>query len=558
LGSKAAAKIGLLAAARGGVHFQPDKRPDAEMPAMTSLLLTLLVCAPGGADVDTIVVCPQEFRETLAPWVAHRRRQGHRVAVLSNLQSPEALRGEVRRIAAGGDLRYLVLVGDADPQMHADQAVRRRSVPVHHAEAVVNVRFGSTKEIATDNWYADLDDDRVPDVAVGRLTCDSAEELGVMVGKILDYEESADYGTWRRQVNIVAGLGGFGAVADALLAAAAKSLLTEGIPAAYTTTMTYGSWQSPYCPDPRDFRRVTLARLNEGSLFWVYIGHGQPWSVDEVRVPGGTFPILSTSDTAELACRHGAPIACFLACYSGAFDLPRDCLAEEMLRASGGPVAILCGSRVTMPYAMSVMGSELLEQCFGGEAETLGEAVLAAKRRMTNCEKPGKHRAALDAAAAALSPTAGQLAEERAEHLDLFNLLGDPLLRVTYPRAIDVRAASSAQAGGKIRLVLSSPVAGGGVVELAVRRDRLTFRPPRRGEFDLGKLAEYGEVYRRANEPRLAWRRIELAEGSQATELEVPSEARGACHVRVFVEGPSGCAAGAADVTIEPAAAAAR
>jgi hypothetical protein len=519
----------------------------------THLILTLLICAPAATDVDTLVVCPSEFRAALAPWVAHRRRQGHHVVMISNLHSAEALRGEVRRIAAGGTLRYLLLVGDADPQMHASEAARKRCVAVHHAKAVVNVRYGSTPEIATDNWYADLDDDRLPDLAVGRLTCDSAEELDVMVGKILAYERSADFGPWRRQVNIVAGLGGFGAVADTLVAAAARSLLTEGIPSAYTTTMTYGSWQSPYCPDPRDFRRVTLSRLNEGSLFWVYIGHGQPWSVDEVQVPGGRFPILSVADASQLDCRHGAPIACFLACYSGAFDLPRDCLAEEMLREPGGPVAILCGSRVTMPYAMSVMGAELLQECFGREPETLGDAILAAKRRMMATDKPGRIRAALDAAASALSPTAGQLQEERAEHLDLFNLLGDPLLRVRYPRPIGVTASPSGPSGRTISLELTSPLAGQGVVELAVRRDRLTFKPPRRGAFDPHRLADYGEVYRRANEPRLAWREIELATGSQAAEIEVPPEARGACHVRVFVEGPEGCAAGAADVTIGPA-----
>jgi hypothetical protein len=524
---------------------------------MTCLLLTLLVCAPAGDGIDTAVVCPQEFRQALAPWVAHRRRQGHHLAMISNMRSPAELRAALRQMAAAGPLRYVLLVGDADPTMHDSPPVRRRSVPVHHAASVVGVQFGSTQEIATDNWYADLDDDRVPDLAIGRLTCDSADELELMVGKILDYERSVDFGPWRRQVHIVAGLGGFGPVADTLLAAAAKRLITDGIPSAYTTTMTYGSWQSPYCPDPRDFRRVTLSRLNEGSLFWVYIGHGQPWSVDEVRVPGGTFPIFSTADTSELACRHGAPIACFLACYSGAFDLPRDCLAEDMLRSAGGPVAILCGSRVALPYAMSVMGSELLEQCFGQQHETLGDAILAAKRRMVETDNPSRHRAALDAAAAALSPTAGQLDAERAEHLDLFNLLGDPLLRVPYPRAIGVKVATTAEAGRTIPLSLTSPLAGSGVVELAVRRDRLTFKPPRRGQFDRGELADYGEVYRRANEPRLSWRRVELAEGSVATQLEVPPEAHGPCHVRVFIAGPEGCAAGAADIRIEPLSASA-
>ena len=80
---------------------------------------------------------------------------------------------------------HLVLVGDADPRMVTEPAVRRRSIPAHYAKAEVNVQFGSSPEIATDNWYADLDDDRVPDVAVGRITCDSASELTLVVEKIL-------------------------------------------------------------------------------------------------------------------------------------------------------------------------------------------------------------------------------------------------------------------------------------------------------------------------------------------------------------------------------------
>ncbi len=518
---------------------------------MIGALLALLLCAPLGVEIDTAVVCPEEYRQALAPWVEFRRQQGHGLVMLSNLHSPDGLRSEIRRLAQGGSLKYLVLVGDADPRLYRDEAVRRRSIPAHYSRAVVNVRFGSSPEIATDNWYADLDDDRIPELAVGRIACDSADQLSRIVAKTLAYEKSADFGHWRRQVHFVAGLGGFGAVADTVLEAAAKSLISEGIPSAFCTTMTYGSWQSPYCPDPRDFRDVTLSRLNEGSLFWVYLGHGQQRSVDEVRVPGARFPILSTDDVNKLACRHGAPIACFLACYSGAFDLPRDCLAEEMLLADGGPVAILCGSRVTMPYAMTVMGSELLKQVFSEHAPTLGDAMLGAKRRMMQTENLSKHRLAMDAIARLMSPAADALEAERAEHLDLFNLLGDPLLRVPYPRLVDVEVAARATAGSKLVVRGHSPLAGKGVVELAVRRDRLTFRPPHRGQFDANSLADYADVYARANEPRLDSVTCEFSPGEFATELRVPADASGACHVRVFVEADEACAAGGADLVIE-------
>ncbi len=343
---------------------------------MQSVVLVWMLCLAPETPIDTVVVCPAEFRQALAPWLAHRQGQGRRIAIVSNLKSPQELRAEIRRLARGSALHYLVLVGDADPAMTSDQSVRRLSVPTHHSRAVINVRYGSTSEIATDNWYADLDDDRTPELAVGRIPSDSAEELAAMVRKILAYENSRDFGAWRRQVNFVAGLGGFGPVADAVMEAAAKSLIREGVPAAYSTSMTYGSWQSPYCPDPRRFQQVTVERLNEGSLFWVYMGHGRQRAVDDVMVPGATYPILSCDEACQLACRRGAPIACLLACYSGAYDQPSDCLAEDLLRCPGGPVAVLCGSRVTMPYAMSVMGSELLRACFVEQAASLGDAPL--------------------------------------------------------------------------------------------------------------------------------------------------------------------------------------
>ena len=148
---------------------------------MQSAILVWMLCVAPEAAVDTVVVCPAEFREALAPWIAHRQDQGRRIAVVSNLKSSDELRAEIRRLARASALRYLVLVGDADPAMTNDRAVRRRSVPVHHSRAVINVRYGSTSEIATDNWYADLDDDRTPDLAVGRIPSDSAEELAATV-----------------------------------------------------------------------------------------------------------------------------------------------------------------------------------------------------------------------------------------------------------------------------------------------------------------------------------------------------------------------------------------
>jgi len=525
---------------------------------MNSAVLMLLLHAVPGAGLqtapDTAVVCPQEFRAALQPWLAYRLGQGHTFTFISNLNTAESIRQQVHAAARLGNLRFLLLVGDADPLSSARPDVRARSVPTHLAVAKIIPRFGGERAIATDNWYADLDDDHLPDLAVGRLTVDSPAELSVLIGKIIAYEQNLDFGLWRRRLNFVAGLGGFGSLADATLEAATKKLIGDGVPGGYATNMTYASWGSPYCPDPRGFRREAIRRLDEGCLFWVYIGHGQANQLDGVRVPGGAYPIFGDAD-ARLLAGPNAAIACFLACYTGAFDRPRDCLAEDLLRAQSGPVAVLCGSRVTMPYAMSVLGGELLEACFAQRAKTLGEAMLIAKRGMAG-DKPGdENRMALDSLATLISPGPVDLAGERIEHLHLFNLLGDPALRLTQPGDVLLTVPGKSIAGKQITISGISPIDGKCTVELVVRRDRLTFAPPRRATYNPASaaLAAFDDVYRQANDPRLHHQELAVAKGRFAATLDVPATAHGLCQVRVFVEGQSGFALGSADVEMETA-----
>ena len=146
---------------------------------MSGALLTCLLSLSAPAACDTVVVCPTEFREALQPWVAHREAQGHTLAFVSNLQTPDGIRAAILRQARGDRLRFIVLVGDADPRMDRHPTLRARCVPTHFARAKVNIRWGSEPEIATDNWYADLDDDQLPDVAIGRLTADTPADWAV-------------------------------------------------------------------------------------------------------------------------------------------------------------------------------------------------------------------------------------------------------------------------------------------------------------------------------------------------------------------------------------------
>lgn len=525
-------------------------------------LATLLLCLAADAQpADTVVVCPQEFVAALDPLLAYRHAQGHRFLYVPNTWSEDEIRAAIRRTAKNGKLKAVLLVGDADPAAADDPAIRARCVPAHRVPAKINVKYGSEPEIATDNWYADLDDDELPDLTIGRIPADSPKELAGIVAKILAYETKTDFGPWRQRVNLVAGVGGFGPVVDSVVEMSTKKLLTEGIPSGYTTNMTFGNWRSPFCPDPRRFHEMALARHNEGCLFWVYIGHGHPTGLDQVEVPGGRFHIMNCDDCGKLNGENGSPIAIMLACYTAAYDRPKDCLAEEMLRSPGGPVAVLGGSRVTMPYAMAVMGAEMLDEYFTQEPATLGEVVLHAKRRMVapvNEKEALKHanRLILDGLAGVMSPNKDQLAEERHEHLHLFNLLGDPNLKLIYPQNLKLEIAGEALAGATLRVKTSSRFSGRALVEFLSRRDSFKTDLGLRERFDPSNagLASYQGTYEQANDRIWAQKVVDLPASSDGspllldTDLIIPAEARGAGHVRVFVQGEHSCALGVENV----------
>ena len=259
------------------------------------------------AGPDTVVVCPGEFRDAMTPWLELRKSQGHTAQIVSSEGTNEQIRQRIRSAGNSAAVRFILLVGGANPELATDRDVRRRSVPTHFQTAKVIDRWGPEKEIASDNWYADFDDDGVPDAAIGRLTVESADELREVVKKIVAYENQPDYHRWRSRVNFVAGASGFSPVVDALLETTARQIISAGIPAAYETKFTYANWHSPFCPDPRRFHETLLDRLNEGSLFWVYMGHGRPTGIAPLRLPGYSVPCLDCSNAGELQCGLRSP-----------------------------------------------------------------------------------------------------------------------------------------------------------------------------------------------------------------------------------------------------------
>jgi hypothetical protein len=399
-----------------------------------SLLLATLPVPPAGP--DTLVVCPSEFRPALVDWETFRRGQGHELTVVDVPATAVQLRAAIHRANQAGSLHYVVLIGDEPTARDTDPRTARVTIPTNYVPAKVNLRWGLEKEIASDTPYADVDGDDVPDLAVGRIPAHSAAELAAVVRKVICYEQQVDHGPWEKCLNIVSGAGGFGAVTDAIVEAAGRQVIQQTVPSQYDVRHIFAASTSTDGSATIDFGARARGELNSGAgLAWIYVGHGLPTELVRAPTGSGLRSILSTRDIPELHCGPHNPLAVLVACYTGAMDAPKPCLGEELMLAEQGPVAVIAATRVTMPYGNTIIGCELLRACFQDRPAALGDVLRLAQRRVLKPIDNDRMRATLDGMAQLLSPPPVDLPAERREHVLMYQMIGDPLLRLHRPAA---------------------------------------------------------------------------------------------------------------------------
>lgn len=519
----------------------------------------------GTVNLGTVaVVCPAAWQPLLDPWVKQRTAQGWQVELLAPKPNAKQQLADIHQRHAQTPLTALLLVGDAVAE---PTNPLQPLVATQHVAAQVITRWNGEPQIASDLPYADPKNTGQPEFAVGRWPVDDKEQLKSVIAKTLAYEASRDFGPWRGRINLVAGIGGFGALTDAAIEQGARTIVLSGLPAAYEPTLTFGSWSSPHCPDPRRFADSARARMSEGCLFWVYIGHGQPRGLDWVRMPDRkAYEILKCRDCAALTPPKAAPLAMFLACSTGAFDKPEDCLAEDLLRSDAGPVAILASSRVAMPYGLSVFATEALQAGLVEQTPTLGEVVRLAKVRAlqtpgATADQRSTTRKLLDSTAGLLTPGGHDSRLELLEHAHLLQLFGDPCLRLVYPDSIVLSGPAKAKAGGKIEITAAAPVRPAAGTNSAAEQVRWELRVPP------GRLKQKSTLRERYSASDAQWSEMQttyeaaldavIASQTQAadqpwqTAFTIPADARGEYQIRFWHSHDNGYATGTHTIVVE-------
>jgi len=514
----------------------------------------LTLAATSAGPFDAIAVCPPALQPALSSWVSRRTGEGLSVGVITPEPTAAATKRKLADAAEVGRTRYVLLVGDTQLSPDGRAIDARYFVPTIYQQADATAAWQEVPHLPGDYQYGDFDDDGLVNAAVGRLPVQTVDQAKELFARIAAYEDSRDFGNWRSRVDLVAGMGGFGPLIDGAIETITSGIITGYLPGAVRTRVTHAGPDSLFFPGSDRFTDTVLANYADGSRFWVYAGHGHIRELD--RVPATRFgrPVLAVDDVERLRrSADGAPIALLLACYTGAFDATEDCLAKEMLLTPGGPIAVLAGSRVTMPYGNAAAAMGLIHSVYNRKPERLGDAWRETLIELATASdaEPGlqSRRLVIDSLAQVLG--GGRIDEERREHMQLYNWLGDPTLRLAHPEELQIDPVGGVTAGQTLMVTGTSPLNGTLTVEL----HRRLGTPATNAIHELaGDTGQPRTPYELANDTVISDWSVALSQSGQwKLPVTLPTNVSGPMQLVVRLEGDDGFASGAQNIWIRSA-----
>ncbi len=331
-----------------------------------------------GLGADYLAIAPPDLLPALQPLLEARAAEGFRVTAIPldavydqfnfGMPEPQAIQRMLRYAAANWQPapRFLLLVGDAsyDPKGYLAPPEANR-LPTFLVDTV----YGG--QTASDVAFVELDDDDLPDLALGRIPARTPEQVSAVVAKTLRYERGLNSETVPYRLLAVADgqEPSFKADAEAWLELFPDNLQTEVL--------------SPP-PGASDAASQIQTRLKEGESWVAYFGHGSinMWGKDR---------LFTAEDASRLDNLDNLPVVLNMTCLTGLFTHPRvESLTEALLfNPNGGAVAVLAPSSLTLAYDQSFLSQPLVKEMLARPDARLGEIHLAARRQI-DLDSPGK------------------------------------------------------------------------------------------------------------------------------------------------------------------------
>jgi len=317
---------------------------------------------------DLLIVARRDFFAAADNLKTARQKQGYKVALVDmediydefnyGEKSPQTLRDLLSYAAINWKVapRFVLMLGDAcfDSRNYLG-AGNFDLVPTK----LLDTEF---METASDDWFADFNDDGLAEMAVGRLPARTPDEADGMIRKILGYASARPAEGALLVADMNDGYDFEGSTRQLRVLLPSTVRIEE---------IDRGGL------DPATAKRRLLEGINRGPLVVNYAGHG---NVDLWR-----GELLTNGDAGSLANSERSTVFVMMTCLNGYFQDPLlDGLAESLMKVEGGgAVAVWASSGMTLPMDQWIMNEQLYRLLFGrgnvGAPMTLGEAVVKAK-----------------------------------------------------------------------------------------------------------------------------------------------------------------------------------
>ena len=387
-----------------------------------SILASLVLMGSVTAADRGVWLCigPENLLLEAAPLCELRAAQGWEVE-RSSAAPAEAIAGATGKPAA------ILILGD-------DSGVSAERLPYH------GWLVKHPAEFVSDAVLGDLDHDGVPEIPVGRIPARTAAELAPVVGKIIAWEKRVP-SLSDLTIPVWAGDPGFKKIGEVMTRVSLPFFmgrLRREAPPWAGFWLLHSAAKSPFCGWPEDSAATFNRRLAEGSLFSAMIGHGRTdswWIMDQLRYRAADARALTKPAPT-------APHIVF-ACKCGAFADPKvRCLGEELLFAPGGPVACIAASVDSHPLTNYYGSTSLLRDLNGTTSDSLGGLWVESIRKAHATREPLK-----EWLVSALEPFVigkrNRVKDLKADHLLIYNLLGDPATRLFLPQPLEATVTRS-------------------------------------------------------------------------------------------------------------------
>ena len=289
-----------------------------------------------------------------------------------------------------------------------------------------------------DEWYTRvMGGDLYPDMAVGRLTVQTATEADVVVDKIIAYDRAPELGPWQsRQVLVSDDLLNRDKprTVESFFIKDSENMARNVLPNSLDLSKLYIA-QFPLEGREKPRARDEFIRLfNESALTVTYLGHGS------FNVLAHESMFLLDRDLDKLKNGGRLPLLYTAASQVGVFDDPvRISIPEALLKKEdGGVIGMICATRVGYHGTNVQLANQFYRQLYhtGREHVPIGLALFEAKLVLLPKYSPN--------AANAYSTF---------RNIQRYSLFGDPATRLAMPRfQVQIDAADSLRALGEVAI----------------------------------------------------------------------------------------------------------